>query len=65
MNDYYALLTLFSVIISAIWMYIGFRAMKAHERIAHSSDEIRHALRVIARQKLESTNDNVDTPDSP
>jgi hypothetical protein len=36
---------LWTLIITILWLRIGWRAMRAHERLAASLDEIRHAIR--------------------
>lgn len=34
-------------LVTVLWLVIGFRAMKAHESLAESMDEIRNALREV------------------
>lgn len=40
---------LWTLVITILWLVTGWRAMKAHERLADSADEIRHAVRAYAK----------------
>jgi hypothetical protein len=40
-------------IVTFIWIVIGWRAMKAHERLAASVDEIRQATRAYVKDRLQ------------
>lgn len=60
-----------TVFIMILWLIIGWRAMKAHERLADSSDEIRHAVRAYVKDRLnhranrDSTGLTAKAPPSP
>jgi hypothetical protein len=39
------------MIITILWLVIGWRAMKAHEKLADSQDEIRRAIRFYVNEQ--------------
>jgi hypothetical protein len=42
---------LWTLIITILWLRIGWRAMRAHERLGASLDEIRHAIRAYFKSQ--------------
>ena len=43
---------IWTLVVTILWLVIGWRAMKAHERLAESHDEIRHAVRAYVKDRL-------------
>ena len=43
---------IWTFVITILWIVIGWRAMKAHERLSESIDEIRHAVRAHVKSNL-------------
>lgn len=50
---YFILIGGWSFLVTVLWLVIGWRAMRAHERLAASMDEIRLAVRAWFRSKME------------
>lgn len=44
---------IWTFIVTIFWLVIGWRAMKAHERLAASADEIRQATRAYVKDRLQ------------
>lgn len=44
---------LWTLVVTILWLVIGWRAMKAHERLAESTDEIRLATRAYVKDQLQ------------
>ena len=42
---------LWTLIVTILWLRIGWRAMRAHERLAASLDEIRYAIRTYVKSR--------------
>ena len=49
---------LWTLVVTILWLVIGWRAMKAHERLAESHDEIRHAVRAFVKGKINQSGNN-------
>ena len=45
--------TVWAFITSVLWLIIGWRAMKAHERLAESAEGFRQAVRAYVKDHLE------------
>jgi hypothetical protein len=43
-----------ALFVTFFWMYIAWRAMRAHERLAKNSDEVIQAIRTWFREKREN-----------
>jgi hypothetical protein len=42
---------LWTFVVTVLWLVIGFRAMRAHESLAESMDEMRHSLRELVEKQ--------------